>query len=250
MTALETPRARPARPGHQAVPPLAVRARDVLAFEWKKFRSVRSTYWTLLIAVITPPGISAIVASSFTAGPAAGRPQTDPLLPGLINLEYAILAIGVLGVLAFTSEHATGLIRVTFAAVPRRRAVLAAKAAVAGAAALITGQLVSFASFFLTQAILSRDHLGVSLSHPGAPRAVLTQGILLLECAMTGLGLGTIIRHTAGAIAALSGLILVLPLIGPRVGLQQPPGDHFEGQFEGQIGANLASACLSQLQLA
>jgi ABC-2 type transport system permease protein len=215
------------RPTRTAVPPLAVRARDVLASEWTKLRSVRSTYWTLLIAVVTAIGLSAIVAAAFATPSPAGRPPIDPLLPSFLSLEYAVLAVGVLGVLAFSSEHATGLIRTTFAAVPRRRAVLAAKAGVAGTVTLIVGELLSFASFFLVQAILSGNHLGVSLSHPGVHGAVLAEGVLLSVCAMVGLGLGAMIRHTAGALAALVGLIY-LPA---TLGLLPAPWDDRTGRF-------------------
>src|SRR5580704_10162539 len=110
--------------------PLAVRARDVLTSEWTKLRSVRSTYWTLLVAVV------------LSHAPGKQTP-VDPLLPGLISQEYAVLAVGVLGVLAFSTEYGTGLIRTTFAAVPRRRAVLAAKAAVIGALTLVAGEVVA-----------------------------------------------------------------------------------------------------------
>jgi hypothetical protein len=79
----------------------------------------------------------------------------------------AQLAVAALGLLAFTAEHSTGLIRTTFAAVPRRPAVVAAKAATAGAEALAAGEVLAFASFFLTQAILSGHHRGLSLAHHG-----------------------------------------------------------------------------------
>jgi len=209
MTATSTPPA-PATvpPAVPAAVPLAVRARDVLASEWTKLFSVRSTYWTLLVAVVTPLGTSVLVAEAF-ARPAAGGASPDPLLPGFISLEYAVLAVGVLGVLTFTSEYSSGLIRTTFAAVPRRRAVLAAKAAVIGALTLVTGELVAFASFGLAQAVLSGHHLGVSLSRPGVPGAVLADGLILFVVALMGLGLGAIVRHTAGGIAALVGLLVV-----------------------------------------
>jgi ABC-2 type transport system permease protein len=196
----------PARP---AAPSVATRARDVLTSEWTKFRSVRSTYWTLLVAVVTPIGISVLVAFTLANAPASGSP-VDPLLPDLLSLEYAVLAVSVLGVLAFTSEYSTGLIRMTFAAVPRRRAVLAAKAAIAGAVTLVAGEVVAFISFFAVQAVLSGHHLGVSLSRPGVLGAVLAAGILLSVFALFGVALGAITRHTAGGIAATIGLI-VLP---------------------------------------
>ena len=204
-----------ARPAPVSVPvPLPVRARDVLASEWTKLLSVRSTYWTLLVAVVTPLGTSVLVAFAFAHQPAAGGPPPDPLTLGFISLEYAVLAVAVMGVLAFTTEYGTGLIRTTFAAVPRRRAVLAAKAAVIGALTLVVGELVAFASFALVQAVLSGHHLGVSLSRPGVPGAVLADGLILFVVAMMGVGLGAIVRHTAGGIAALVGLLIVPSILG------------------------------------
>jgi ABC-2 type transport system permease protein len=190
--------------------PVAVRALDVLACEWIKLRAVRSTYWTLLVAVLTPIGICALVSVALASapGPHAGQ-NLDPLLPGLLSLEYAVLAVGVLGVLTISAEFSTGLIRTTFTAMPHRRAVLAAKAAVLGAVTLVAGEVVAFACFGVVQAVLSGKHLGVSLSHPGVPGAVLANGVLLFVIAMVGVGLGAIVRHTAGGIAAVVGLIFL-----------------------------------------
>jgi ABC-2 type transport system permease protein len=213
MTVADAPAARPAPPAPAPVPSLAVRARDVVTCEWTKFRSVRSTFWTLLVAVVTPVGFSAVVAVAISSQPAGAAP-VDPLLPGFASLEYAVLAVSVLGVLAFSTEYSTGLIRTTFAAMPRRRVVLAAKAAVLGAVTLVIGELVAFSSFFLAQAILSGHHLGASLSAPGVTGAVLGEGILLCVVAMLGLGLGAIVRHTAGGIAAVVGLIFLPAILG------------------------------------
>jgi hypothetical protein len=201
-----------------SAPSLATRATDLIGSEWTKFRSVRSTFWALLVAVVTPIAVSAIVAFAFATANQHGAPKTgaaqtappsDPLLPAVISLEYAVIAVAVLGVLAFTSEYSTGLIRVTFAAAPRRRAVLAAKAVVLATVTLAVGEGVAFASFGLDQAILAGHHQGVSLGHPGVPGAVLCAGLLLSVCTLLGLALGAIVRHTAGGIAATIGVILV-----------------------------------------
>jgi ABC-type transport system involved in multi-copper enzyme maturation permease subunit len=214
ITATDTPAGRSVR---TPVPSLAVRALDLLASEWTKFRSVRSTYWSLLVAVVTPIGASVLVAFAFAHQPASAGPPPDPLLPEVLSLEYAVIAVSVMGVLAFSAEYSTGLIRTTFAAAPRRRAVLAAKAVVLGTVTLAAGELVAFVSFFLAQAILSGHHLGVSLSRPGVPGAVLAAGLLLCACTLLGLALGAIIRHTAGGIAAtiavivLPGIVALLP---------------------------------------
>jgi ABC-2 type transport system permease protein len=195
-----------------STPSLAIRAADLLASEWTKFRSVRSTYWTLLVALLTPVAFSALVAFAFAHAPAKAGPPPDPLLPEVLSLEYAVIAVSVLGVLSFSAEYSTGLIRTTFAAAPRRRAVLAAKATVLGVVTLAAGELVAFASFFLSQAVLGGHHQGVSLSRPGVPGAVLSAGVLLCVCTLLGLALGSIIRHTPGGIIATLALI-VLPSI-------------------------------------
>jgi ABC-2 type transport system permease protein len=164
-------------------PTLAIRALDLLGSEWTKVRSVRSTFWSLLVAVVTPIAVSAVVAFAFTNAPGHGPPP-DPLLPGVISLEYAVIAVSVLGVLAFSAEYSTGLIQVTFTAPPRRRAVLAAKAVVLAGLTLAVGEAVAFASFGLDQAILAGHGQGVSLGHPGVPGAVLRAGLLLCVCAL------------------------------------------------------------------
>ena len=201
-----------------SAPSLATRATDLIGSEWTKFRSVRSTFWALLVAVVTPVAVSTVVAFAFASANQQGAPKSgagkaappaDPLLPAVISLEYAVIAVAVLGVLAFTAEYSTGLIRVTFAAAPRRRAVLAAKAAVLAAVTLVVGEGVAFASFGLDQAVLAGHRQGVSLGHPGVPGAVLCAGLLLCVCTLLGLALGAMVRHTAGGIAATIAVILV-----------------------------------------
>ena len=190
---------------------VAARARDVLLSEWIKLRSVRSTYWALIVAAVVSVAGSALAAfPASTAGKGAALP--DPVAFSFVGwAEYPVLAVGILGVLTFTSECATGQIRTTFTAVPRRLAVLAAKTVVVAALALLFGELLAVASFSLTQAILSRHDRGVALSHPGVPGAVLAAGFVLVVVAVTGVALGAAIRHTAGAIAVLPA-VFYLPL--------------------------------------
>jgi ABC-2 type transport system permease protein len=184
------------------------RARDVLISEWTKLRSVRSTYWALIVAAVVSVAGSALAA--LTGG--KGGPLPDPVAFSFIGwAEYPVLAVGILSVLTFTSECATGQIRTTFTAVPRRLAVLAAKTAVIAGLALVFGEVLALASFSLTQALLSRHGRGVALSHPGVPGAVLAAGFVLVVVAVTGVGLGAAIRHTAGAIAVLP-VVFYLPL--------------------------------------
>jgi ABC-2 type transport system permease protein len=123
------------------------------------------------------------------------------------------IAIGVLGVLVITSEYDSGMIRATLSAVPQRRRVLAAKAIVFAVTALIVGIFASFAAYFVFQAFLSDESLRSSLGDPGVLRAVTGGGLYLAVLGLFGLGLGTIIRGSAGAIAALFGVLFVPPLI-------------------------------------
>ena len=197
-------------------PSWPARAREVLAFEWTKLRSTRATRWTVLISAIVTLAITAIVAG--TVGHAPAGPAGSPLDPQVTSFlgfaEYTVLPLTILAVLTFTSEYSTGMIRTTFVAVPRRWAVLAAKAAVAGTAGLIVGEVLAFACFWLTQALLAGGrHPGRSLADPGVPGAILAAGLALGVCAVVGVGLGAIIRHTAGAIAAAVGLIYLLAVL-------------------------------------
>ncbi len=195
----------------ERTPPITTRVADVIASEWTKIRSVRSTYWLLVVAAVTAIGGSALVAVSERSS--SQPPIGDPVAWVFIAwLEYPVLAVGILGVLSLTSEYASGQIRTTFAAVPQRLTVLAAKASVIGIIALVFGEVLALASFPLSQAILSGRHGATSLSHPGVPGELFAAGLSLSAIAMLGLALGAIIRHTAGAVAALPALIY-LPLV-------------------------------------
>jgi ABC-2 type transport system permease protein len=196
-------------------PSRLVRTRDVVTSEWTKLRSMRSNYWTLIIAAAVTLGVTAIVAASLAAAPTApGGSPIGPLTGSFVAFaEYTVLPVAVLSVLVVTSEYSSGLIRTTFTAVPGRWAVLAAKAGVAGAAAVAAGEVIVFACFWLTQAILSSRHGGLSLSRPGVPGAVLAAGLFPGACAVVGVGLGALIRHTAGAIAAVVAVVYLLGVL-------------------------------------
>ena len=125
----------------------------------------------------------------------------------------AQLAIGVLGVLMITGEYSTGMIRSSLAAVPHRNPVLIAKALVFAVSAFVVTEAVGFAAFLLGQQALASTHLQASLSTPGAVRAVIGGALYLTLIGLLGVGLGFLIRNTAGAIATLFGMVLVLPLL-------------------------------------
>jgi ABC-2 type transport system permease protein len=189
--------------------------RSAARMEWLKLRSVRSTAWILLVFAAGMIGIAILVLSheNWATMSPSDRASFDPTNDGFAGLALGQLAFGVLGVLIITSEFSSGMIRATFAAVPRRPLLLAAKAGVLGGVTLVAGEVLAFASFALGEAVLRSPAPHASLGQPGVLRAVLMAGAYPALIALIGLGLGAVIRHTAGAISAVVGVLFVLPLI-------------------------------------
>jgi ABC-2 type transport system permease protein len=191
--------------------------RAVTRAEWTKMRSVRSTMWTLAVTLGLTIGFGILVAvsqvNSWDTLTPAQRVGFDPTSFSLSGLFLAQMAVGVLAVLVITSEYATGQIRATLGATPRRLTVLAAKAITFTVVVLAVGLVASFSAFGSGQAIFAGKHIGSSLRDPGVLRAVLGAALYLAAVGALGLGLGTILRRTAGAIAALVGLLLVIPIV-------------------------------------
>jgi hypothetical protein len=183
--------------------------RDVAQMEWRKLRSVRSTWWTLAVFAAGMIGIAILVGLKAPAHPG---PDFDPVENGFAGLAIGQLALGTLGALALSTEFTSGSIRATFAAVPRRGLVLAAKAAVIAAVTLVAGEVLAFAAFAAGQATLPHGYVHATLGQPAVLRAVLMAGAYPALIALIGLGLAALIRHTAGAIAAVAGVVFVLPL--------------------------------------
>lgn len=193
--------------------------RHAVGGEMIKLFSLRSTKLTLLVTLVGALGITAVVtATAVIPPPGSGFLSFDPTNQALGGLLLGTLPIGVLGVMAATGEHATGTIRSTLAAVPRRSLLLLAKLAVVAAVALVTAEVVAFACFGLGQAILGgRGAPTASLGQAGVLRAVVLSGVLLALLALLGLGLGVVIRHTAGAISAYVGVTFLVPVILSRL---------------------------------
>lgn len=188
----------------------------VLASEWIKLRSLRSTWYTIAVAVVGMVGVSYLTSWATAAhwsqmGPAE-RASFSPIDRSLTGVYLAQLAIGVLGVLVISGEYATGMIRATLAAVPRRLPVLWAKLAVFAAVTLVTMLIASVVAFLGGQGLLGSH--GTGLGAPGATRAVIGVALYLTVVGALGVGLGFLLRSTAGSIATLFALLLVLPAIG------------------------------------
>ena len=214
MSAGVTAPPRPALPAYSA--PQRVSQARVTRSEWTKLRTQPATAWALLSGVVLIVGFGVLYCLVRVTRPPHGATAVssfDPTAISLAGINLAQLAFGVLGVLLISSEYATGLIRASFAAVPRRLPVLRGKAAVFALATFALSVPAAFAAFAVGQSILSRQHLGTTLGQPGVARAVLGSALYLTLVGLLGLGLGALLRSTAGAIAALFGVLFAVPLV-------------------------------------
>ena len=190
-----------------------VNQRKVITAEWLKLITLRSSWITISL------GIGALAMMGGVIGFFVNR-DWDHMRPGrqaafdavgtsLRRAQFTPAAIGVMGVVSVTGEYGTGMIRSTLTAVPKRLPVLWGKALVFGAVTLVLTEIASFIGFFVGQATLGAH--AVTLSSDGALRAVIGIGLYLTVVALIGIALGFIIRSTAGGIAALVAILLVLP---------------------------------------
>lgn len=189
---------------------------EISLMEWTKLRSVRSTYWTVIVGVVAALGVSILFSVHERSNLLAGREIRsgfDATLVSLNGLYLVQVAIGTLGVLVISSEYGTGMIRATMTAVPHRRTVLAAKGAVFAVFTFVVGEILSFAGFFLGQAIMADTHASATLATPHALRALLGGGLYLTAVGLLAFGLGAAIRHTAGALSAFFGILFALTVL-------------------------------------
>jgi len=192
----------------------------LLLAEWTKIRSVRSTVWTLLLFVIITIGLTALITwiteanwNGPHAAPRDARALTDPtsIIFGA-SIYLGQLTICVLGALVITTEYSTGVIRASLLAVPKRIPMLAAKIVVFAVLMTVVAEIVAFGSFFAGSAIL-HDRVSVSLGDFGVLRATIGAGLYLMIFGLLAMAIGTLIRHTAGAISIAVCIAFVLPIL-------------------------------------
>lgn len=209
-----------------------------LRSEWTKIRSVRSTYWSLAAAVIFSIGFAALSsgvdAHRYQKYSVAKRHRllvqdgVDAVSQTMSGVAIGQIAIAVLGALVISSEYRNRMIRTTLTALPRRGRMLAAKVIAYGGLALVAAEFITFVSFFAGIAFYRGVGFDVALSDPGVLRAVAGTGIYMALAGICGLGLGLIIRHSAGAITASIGFLLVLPALSQAL---PSPWDTRIGKF-------------------
>ncbi|MEU4231813.1 alpha/beta fold hydrolase [Nonomuraea sp. NPDC026600] len=199
---------------------------DTVVSEWLKLRSLRSNLYLLafsVLSVLLCAGVAFIVSRSFDNQAGDDRLVFTSIGAGVgTGLPVAYFVMAALGALSITSEHATGLIRTSLVAVPRRQLFLFAKIPALAAVTLVAGEVLVFAMHVAAQAVLGDRAgqvlldgrtLGVSLTDPGVAAELLIAGAVMPLVAMVGLGLGAVIRSTAGSLVALIMILFVLPVV-------------------------------------
>jgi ABC-2 type transport system permease protein len=189
---------------------------DVLASEWLKLRSLRSTHVVLAVLALGVAGAALLAwqAAAFwdqLSEVDRAHFRLSPLEP--IFRDLAAVCLGVLGVLAITTEYAAGMIRTSLVAVPQRRLVLGVKAAVLAAVSLVVALAGVFATSLVSRSIVGDRPIPVFTE----PQSHTTQMLLahvaeLVVVALVGLGLGAVLRSTAGGVVCMVGLLYVIPM--------------------------------------
>jgi ABC-2 type transport system permease protein len=187
----------------------------VIRAEWTKLCALRSTWWCVLIAVVLIVGLSAAIAGSgapYTIS--AANSAAGGVTISLVGILFAELMLGLLGVLAFSGEYGTGMIRATLAVVPARLPVLWAKLIVLVGLMLPVSLLAAVAEFFTATALeSSRGGSAISLTDPGVLREVIGASLYLTVVLVIGVALGALLRRTAAGLSVFAAMFLVVPLV-------------------------------------
>lgn len=181
-----------------------------------KITSLASTYWIIGITVAVVLGISWLFGVGM-GGDLHGAPDETQATAitmfsaGGLSLGYLVLA--VLGVVAIGSEYASGMIRTTYTAAPRRVPALLAKAVVLAAVSLLVGALSTVGSFLIIAAMLSDLPALELIAHPGVPVALAGGTAFFMAVTLLALGVAASVRNTAAGIAIVVGVLFVLPVV-------------------------------------
>lgn len=217
----------------------------LLRSEWTKIRSLRSTGWSLLMLAVVTIGFTVLLTALTMAQWATFDPAQKLAIladPGRLVLgagfQLGQLAVCVLGVLVVTGEYSSGTIRASLLAVPTRTPMLAAKAAVFAALVFVVGELTAIPTFFLGAAIL-HSRAPVSIGDPGVLRAMVGVGLYLAVLAVFAVAVGALVRHTAGAITGIVGLVLVIAPLSQL--LPGSVGRHIHAYLPSEAGSLIAS---------
>jgi len=190
---------------------------DLMRSEWTKFTTLRSTWWSLGIAIVLSVGLTitacAVYTHDFPTLDPSTRLQFQQDTIGLIfqpGAQFGTLAICVLGVLLIASEYSTGMIRATMLATPHRTRALLAKGATLAVAVFVIAELIGIPSFFIGSAI-THAHASTSITDPISIRALLAFGLYMAAMGLIALSVGALVRHPAAGISIVLAMQFVIP---------------------------------------
>jgi hypothetical protein len=220
-----------------------------LAAEWTKLTTLRST----AIMIVAATAVSVVLSAVVTAAQVAQwddisdtqRAGFDPISAALVGVLLLAVMIGSLGIRSVTSEHTTGMIRLTYAAMPRRRLVLIAKSLAVAVVALPAAIIANLGTFIVGHSILATKEVGVPLDHAVASRAITFGAIAVGLIAVLGVALGSILPQTSAATTSLSVAIVGSPLLGialPAGVRKYLPGSALQATVSGERSTDLLTS--------
>ena len=209
--------ASPRPPTARQQPSVGAQLGRLTLAEWTKLRSVRSTVLSLMALAVVCVGLGAAIAfgtmTRWDRLPAAEHAGFEPASRSLAGLFLGQLVIGVLGVLVMSAEYTTGTIRSTLTAAPQRGRMLVVKTVVFAVVAFSISLVTCLVAFWVAQSVYASHQVQTTLGAPGVARVVLGGALYLTVVGLLGIGLAAVLRHTAGAISTVYGLLLVLPIL-------------------------------------
>ena len=189
--------------------------RNVIAAEWAKVRSVRSTHYflaTIVFAIFGTAAVAFLIRESYLNESASGRMSFGHDDPSTLGLNIVRFCLAALAAMAITTEFGTGLIRPSLAATPNRRTFFLAKATVVAGVTLALGVLYSVISGYIGYSILGQLSIVPSSSLGRGLSVALCAAAVIVVASLVALGLGAAIRSTAGTLMALCGLLFIAPI--------------------------------------
>ena len=196
---------------------------NALHAEWTKLRTVVGPAWMLAATIAATVGVSA-AATAAVRCPSGIACPVDTTKLSLTGIEFGQAVVAILAVLVISGEYSTGMIRTTLAAMPRRSAVLAAKAVIVGGLVLAAGTIAVGGSLLAGRILLpghgftaARGFPLLSLAHGPTLRAAAGSVLYLVLIALLSLGAATAVRDSAAAVGVVLGLLYLFPIIASAV---------------------------------
>jgi ABC-type transport system involved in multi-copper enzyme maturation permease subunit len=230
---------------------------NTFAAEWTKLRSLRSTWVTLIgsgaLSALLAVLVAATEVSQWDEWTPRQQADFDPTSHALIGVLFATIFIGSLGVRSIASEYSTGMIRLTFTAVPQRRRVLLAKATIIAALSLPAALISNIAAFFIGQAVYSSKDIQASAGDAGVARSIVFGAVAIAVTGVLGVGLGSVIKRTTLATTALSVALIgsqLFEIALPEGARKYLPGSTLQAVVTGKHSDSLLSPVAGLLLLA